>query len=58
MWLKIFGGVIVLVSVLLIFDARRLFKKNFNFGEENVAVQGIKILGFLLLLIGGIMIIA
>ncbi len=58
MWLKIFGGVIVLVGLLIIFDSRRLVRKNFNFGEENTAVLGLKILGFLMLLIGGIMMIA
>lgn len=58
MWLKIFGGVIVIVALLIIFDARRLVKKNFSFGEENTAVLGLKILGFLMLLIGGIIIIA
>ncbi len=57
MWLDVFGAVIVLVGCFLLFDSRRLVKKYFNFGEENDATKGMKILGFFLMVIGGLMMI-
>lgn len=55
MWLKIVGGVIALVGCILIFDSRRIVKKSFAFGDENVTVTGIKIFGAIMALIGGIL---
>ena len=49
-----FGTVIVLVGCFLLFDSRRLVKKYFNFGEENDATKGMKVIGFILIIIGGI----
>ena len=43
----IFGGVI------LIYDARLITKKFFWFGDQNEASQGLKILGFIIAIIGG-----
>jgi len=47
MWLNVFGAVITLVGCFLLFDSRRLVKKYFNFGEENDATKGMKIIGFI-----------
>ena len=44
----IFGGVI------LIYDARLITKKFFGFGDQNEASQGLKILGFIIAIIGGL----
>lgn len=55
MWLELIGSIIVLVGVLFIFDGRRVVKKYLNFGEENLAVRGIKMFGFFLAVIGGFM---
>ncbi len=55
MWIDLIGSIIALVGVVLIFDGRRVVKKYLNFGEENLAVQGIKTFGFLLVLVGGFM---
>jgi len=55
MWLKIIGGAIALVGCVLIFDSRRIVKKSFSFGDENVTTLGIKIFGTLVTLIGGIL---
>ena len=55
MWLKLIGSVIVLVGTIFIFDGRRVVKKYFNFGEENLATTGIKSLGFIIVIIGAIM---
>ena len=55
MWIALIGSIIALVGVIFIFDGRRVVKKYLNFGEENLAVQGIKMFGFLLAVIGGAM---
>ena len=52
MWLKVFGAVIALVGAFLLFDGRRLVKKYFDFGEENDATKGIKIMGFIIVVVG------
>ncbi len=46
--LMIFGGVI------FIYDARLLTKKFFGFGDQNEASSGLKILGFIFSIIGGL----
>ena len=56
--LWIVGALIVLVGLFLALDARRLVKKYLNFGEENTAVLGMKILGFAFSVIGGIILLA
>lgn len=53
--LKVIGAVIVLVGCVLIFDSRRIVKKSFSFGDENVTTLGIKIFGTLVALIGGVL---
>lgn len=55
MWLKIIGAAIALVGCIFIFDGRRIVKKSFAFGEENVTTKGIKIFGALISLLGGIL---
>ena len=55
MWLKIIGAVIVLVGCILIFDSRRIVRKSFSFGDENMTTRGVKIFGTLMALIGGIL---
>ena len=57
MWINLIGAVIVLVGVCASLDSRRLVRKYFNFGEENVAVLGLKIVGFLMIFIGAIILI-
>jgi len=38
----------------LIFDARIITKRFFGFGDQNEASNGLKILGFILTLVGGL----
>lgn len=57
MWIKIFGAIIMLAGLCILFDARRLVKKYFDFGEENVATNGMKIIGFVVCTIGGLIMI-
>ena len=42
-------------GVKFIYDARPIVKKYFSFGDKNEATLGLKILGFLLLIIGSLM---
>lgn len=52
--IKIISLLIVLVGVILIYDARMITKKFFGFGDQNEGTSGLKILGFILAIIGGI----
>ena len=55
MWLKIVCASLALVGCIFIFDGRRIVRKSFAFGDENVTTQGIKIFGALMALIGGVL---
>ena len=54
--LIIIGTILTLLGVLMVFDARRLSKKLFGFGDQNEASNGLKILGFLISIIGTLII--
>lgn len=54
--LIIFATIILLLGVIMIFDARHLTKKLFSFGDQNEATSGLKILGFILSIIGALII--
>lgn len=54
---EIIGTIILAVGVMLIYDARPLTKKIFSFGDQNEGVRGMKIIGFVLSVIGGLIII-
>lgn len=53
---KLIGLIMVLIGVILIYDARILTKKFFGFGDQNEASSGLKILGFIISIIGTIII--
>lgn len=53
----LFMGVIsAVIGVKFIFDARPIVKKYFSFGDKNDASLGLKVFGFLLLLIGALLV--
>ena len=52
----IIGVLIALLGVITIYDARLLTKKLFGFGDQNEASMGLKIVGFILAIIGGLVI--
>ena len=54
-WLNLIGASIALVGLILVFDARRITKKNFPTSEENSVTLGIKILGALVIIVGGVL---
>ncbi len=52
--IKLISAIILLIGVILIFDARIITKRFFGFGDQNEASNGLKILGFILTLVGGL----
>lgn len=54
--LTLLGLVFAMVGVIMVYDARLLTKKLFSFGDQNEASWGLKILGFILAIIGGLII--
>ena len=45
---------LILIGVICIFDARNITKKFFGFGDQNEGASGLKILGFIIVIISGI----
>lgn len=54
--LRLIGALIILVGVILIYDARIITKKMFGFGDQNEATSGFKILGVLISIVGALII--
>ncbi len=53
---KLIGLIIVFIGIVLIYDARIITKKFFSFGDQNDASSGLKILGFVIAIVGGLII--
>ncbi len=54
--IKLIGLLMTLFGVIMIFDARIITKKYFGFGDQNEGASGLKILGFLIVIIGGLIV--
>lgn len=54
--IKIFALLIILVGVILIYDARIITKKFFGFGDQNEGSLGLKIWGFIIIIVGSVII--
>lgn len=52
--IKIIAVVIALIGVILIYDSRIITKNFFGFGDQNEATTGLKIIGFFIALLGGV----
>ena len=48
--------IMALTGVVIVYDARVLTKKLFGFGDQNQAAWGLKILGFIIAIIGALII--
>ena len=48
----ILGLIFVTSGVIMVYDARSLTKRLFSFGDQNEASLGLKILGFIMSIIG------
>ena len=53
-FLLIISVILLVIGVKFIFDARPLVKKYFSFGQENDATLGLKLFGFMFLVIGAL----
>lgn len=51
---RIISLIIILIGVILIYDARILTKTFFSFGDQNEGSSGLKFIGFVMAIIGGI----
>ncbi len=49
------GAIIVMLGVILIYDARPITKKVFSFGDQNDGALGLKIVGYLIAIIGALL---
>ena len=54
--IKLIGLLFVLVGVILIYDARIITKRFFGFGDQNEGSNGLKMIGFILAIVGGLII--
>lgn len=54
--LMLVGLLLAMVGVIMVYDARLITKKLFSFGDQNEASLGLKILGFILAIIGGLIV--
>ena len=52
--MMLISAIMILAGVVLIYDARLITKKFFGFGDQNEGSSGLKILGFLIVIIGGL----
>ena len=52
--IKLIAVLMLLAGVILIYDARIITKKFFGFGDQNEATSGLKMLGFIVGIIGGL----
>ena len=52
--LLLIATTLMLLGVVCVFDARTITVKRFSFGDQNEATLGLKIIGFLLAIAGGI----
>ena len=55
-FLLFIGIISIIFGIKFIYDARPIVKKYFSMGDKNEATLGLKILGFLLTIIGGLVV--
>ena len=54
MWIKLLGGVALVVGLFLIFESRNLVKLSSNIQDENSSVFQIKRIGMVIFILGGL----
>ncbi len=55
--LSVVGAILSIIGVILIYDARIITMKMFSFGDQNEGAVALKIIGFIIGIIGGILIL-
>ena len=53
---RLIGALIALAGVIMVYDARLITKKYFSFGDKNEATTGLKMLGPIVCVIGGVLV--
>lgn len=53
-FIKLLMLLLILSGVIMIYDARIITKKFFSFGDQNEGSSGLKILGFIISIISGV----
>ena len=56
MIIRLVALIIILIGVNFIFDARILIYKWFGLGDQNEGTTGLKIIGFILIILGGLIV--
>lgn len=54
LFIKFIAVVVILAGAILVYDARTITKKHFGFGDQNEATDGLKIIGYIVSIIGGL----
>ena len=54
---RLICSIIILLGVILIFDARELTNRFFGFGDQNEGSSGLKIVGFIIVIVSCIIMI-
>ena len=55
-FLLLIGTIALAIGVKFIYDARPIVRKYFGLGDKNEATLGLKMFGFLLSILGGVLI--
>lgn len=50
--LKLIGVIIIAIGIIFVYDARRITNKFFSTSDTNTATRNLKIVGFIVVLIG------
>ncbi len=54
--LKVVGLIFLALGVIMVYDARILTRKWFGFGDQNEAALGFKLLGFIVCIVGALIV--
>ena len=54
--IKIIGLIIIGIGTVMVYDARKITKKRFSFSDRNESTKILKIVGFIVAIIGGLII--
>ena len=54
---KFIGIIVLTIGIMFVFDARPIAKKRFGFGDQNEGTKTLKITGFIISIIGGLIVI-
>ena len=54
--MAIIGTIVLMCGIILIYDERQITKKIFSFGDQNEATLALKVVGFIISIIGGLLI--